>query len=124
MPSRLFALSPIVCAIVACASSPGVLVLTAGELSVRVLADSVPNGCVQLLGISATDGAVEPAAKPFDGTRERATAKLQKVAAAFGADAIVIDERATRESIALEGARGSEITLGANAYKCGFPSEH
>ena len=113
MPARSLVLL-VACATVGCASRS----LSSTTSSVQVLTNGIPDSCVRLLAVSATDGAVEPAARPFDGTRERAIEELKRRAALYGANAIAIDESATLASVAFEGARGSSITLGADAYKC------
>ena len=105
------------CALAGCATSI-VSPVDSASASLARIVGAAPADCRWLLAVSATDGAVEPAADPSEGTRERAIAKLQRVAAAYGADTIVVDENRTLGSVALEGARGSEITLGADAYSC------
>src|SRR5690349_16882653 len=82
------------CGLTGCAASPVSPVDSTGASLVRIVA-AAPTDCRWLLEISARDGAVEPAAHPAEGTRERAIAKLQRAAAAYGADTIVVDESRT-----------------------------
>ncbi len=100
---------------------PPPLVLTGQAAKVEVLGSAQASrvgGCVAIAPIAVTDGVVEPGKSPFEGTRERAIMKLQSQAAAFGADTVVIDETATQATIAIEGAKGQEVRMQANAYRC------
>ena len=113
-----FGVLVITCILSGCAGSNAAPVPRTSASEIRVISGSVPDRCALLIAISASDGAVEPAARPFDGTRERAIEKLRSLAAAYGADTLVIDERASVATVGFEGARGAVVTLGANAYRC------
>jgi hypothetical protein len=120
---RLIALATILVVITSCScldrSLPGFDV-SADSLLVVLYDESqtMPRDCTVLGAVTAEDGMMGSARWSYDGTRERAIAKIKDAASRMGGNAVKLDGNPKLDYIGLDGARGSIMVLSGTALKC------